>query len=455
MKVLLLNQSDSSGGAARAAYRLHQGLQRHGVTTQMLVQHKLKDDPTVIAPKGRWQESVAHLRFAIDALPLKAYPQRDRTPFSIQWLPSRLAAHVRAIAPDVVNLHWLSEAFVPVQALRSLNRPLVMTLHDMWAFTGGCHYTQGCDRFLSACGRCPQLKSDREADLSRWTWQRKAKYWKDLDLTIVALSHWMAAMARASPLLQPYPIRLIPNGLDLQVYRPVERQLARRLLNLPPDQKLVLFGALQATSDPRKGFHLLQAALHHLQEMGWRSHLSLGVMGALPPPHPVNLGFETHYLGTLTDDLMLVLAYAAADVFVLPSTQENLANTVMEALACGTPSVAFHIGGMPDLIDHQINGYLAAPFSTQDLAAGIAWVLEQGDRYQQLSHQARFKAEQAFSLEQQAQRYLALFQEVQSRSAGEHRHQHAVPGATPLGRPQIGCAGHGQHDSNTPKPRDG
>jgi glycosyltransferase involved in cell wall biosynthesis len=412
MKVAILSTSDINGGAARAAYRLHQGLQSTGVDSQMLVQDKSSNDRAVTAPSTRLGQSIAKTRIAFDALPLKFYRQRDDTTFSLQWLPDGTVSKIVQLKPDIINIHWTGEAFLQVETIAKFNRPLVWSLHDMWAFTGGCHYNQDCDRYTASCGACPQLHSSKDWDLSRWVWQRKAKAWKGRNLTIVALSSWLGKCASSSSLFNELRVEVIPNGLDTTKYRPINRQVARELLNLPQDKHLVLFGSLKATSDKRKGFHLLHPALQDLSKSGWQDRLELVIFGASEPENPPDFGFKAHYLGTLSDDLSLALVYSAADVFVLPSTQENLANTVMEAIACGTPCVTFNIGGMPDMIEHQKNGYLAQPYKIEDLAQGIAWVLESQERHQKLSHRAREKAEQEFTWEIQSRRYESLFSEI-------------------------------------------
>jgi glycosyltransferase involved in cell wall biosynthesis len=414
MKALILNTSDINGGAARAAYRLHQGLQKQHITSQMLVQSPSSGDPSVRGMQQRDDVSnaIGVTRLALDHLPLKRYPQRQRGGFSPQWLPDRVKSRVDQFNPDIVNLHWVAEGFLQIETLPSFKQPLVWTLHDMWAFTGGCHYPQGCDRYTQSCGTCPSLNSTRASDLSRSIWQRKAQTWKSLNLTIVALNHWMADCARSSSLFKNQRIERIPNGIDAETYRPIDRTTARTLLKLPQDKTLVLFGATHATSDPRKGFQFLQAALQNLSQTNASSALELVVFGTSQPAQSQEFGFKTHYLGTLKDDLTLALLYSAADVFILPSTEENLANTVMEALACGTPCVAFRLGGTPDMIEHQQNGYLANPLDVTDLAQGIFWILEQPERYQKLCDRARQKVEQEFTLDIQARRYHALFSDL-------------------------------------------
>ena len=421
MKILLLNTSDIKGGAARAAYRLHQGLQSINAHSQMLVQTKQSDDRTVIGSPATSGigKVIAGSRLTLGQLPLKFYPNRDRTPYYLQWLPDNIASKVAQLEPDVINLHWIYGSYLQIETFPKLNKPLVWTLHDMWAFTGGCSYSGDCDRYTKSCGACPQLGSSKNWDLSRWVWQRKAKAWRNLNLTIVTPSLWLRQCAISSSLFKDLRVELIPNGLDTEKYRPINRKVARELLRLPQDKQLVLFGSLKATSDKRKGFHLLQPALQELSQSGWQDRLEVVIFGASRPDNPPEFGFQAHYLGTFSDDLSLALVYSAADVFVLPSIQDNLPNTVMEAIACRTPCVAFDIGGMPDMIEHQKNGYLAQPYKIEDLAQGIAWVLENRERHQKLSHCAREKAEQEFTLEIQARRYLSLFTEVVSGSERE------------------------------------
>lgn len=417
MKVSILSAYDRANGSARAAYRLHQGLQQVGLDSHMLVQGKQTSDKTIYAPKSKLAEGIAKARVTFDGLPLKLYRQRQSTLMSLQWLPDRCNAQLKQLNPDIINLHWANDAHLQIETLAKVKVPIVWSLHDMWAFTGGCHYTQGCDRYLQSCGTCPQLSSHTNLDLSRWVWQRKQKAWKNSNLTIVALSSWLADCARQSSLFKNTRVEVIHNGIDTDTYKPIDKQVARQLLGLPQDKHLVLFGALKATSDKRKGFHLLQPALSTLSQNGWYDKLEVVVLGASKPENAPEYGFKTHYLGTFSDDLTLAMVYSAADLFVAPSIQENLANTVMEALACGTPCAAFKIGGMPDMIEHQQNGYLAQPFQIDDLAQGIAWILDHAERHCTLANQARETVMQHFTLEIQAQQYRKLFENLLNTKA--------------------------------------
>jgi len=409
---LLISASDISGGAARAAYRLHRGLQNVSVDSQMLVQNKQSDDYKVISPASKLGKGIGKLKPTLDILPLQVYPQRDRSTYSVQWLPDQLAAQVAQINPDVINLHWINGGYLKIETIAKFRKPIVWTLHDMWAFTGGCHYNGDCMNYTNSCGTCPQLHSNKEKDLSRWIWQRKAKAWQNLNITIVTPSHWLAKCAASSSLLKDTRIEVIPNGINTEQYKPIKKSVARSILGLPEDKQLILFGAMSATSDPRKGFHLLQSALQNLSQSGWGERVELVVFGASEPNKPPELGFKSYYLGRLNDDISLSLVYAAADVFIAPSLQDNLPNTVMESLACGTPCVAFDIGGMCDMIGHQQNGYLAKPFDIEDLARGIAWVLEDEERLMKLGVNGREKVEQNFTLEIQANKYISVYKDI-------------------------------------------
>jgi glycosyltransferase involved in cell wall biosynthesis len=412
MKILHLSTHDISGGAARAAYRLHKGLQYIGLDSQMLVQEKLSNDKTVIAPKIRLFQGIAKTKLTFETLPLKLYRQTNNTSFFTQWLPDRVVPQVAHINPDIINLHWISAAFMQIETLPKLKQPLVWTLHDSWGFTGGCHVIGECDRYTVSCGACPQLNSGNDWDLSRWVWKRKAKAWKDLNLTLVSPSSWLANCASSSSLFQNLRIEVIPHGLDTETFRPINQVLAREILNLPQDKKLILFGALQATSDKNKGFHLLQASLQELSKSGWNDSWNVVIFGASQPENPPDLGFKTHYLGHLHDNMSLASVYSAADVMLVPSLQESFGQTASESLACGTPVVAFNSTGLKDIVDHQHNGYLAKPYEVEDFAKGITWVLENAERHQKLSFYAREKAEREFTVQLQARRYSALFQEI-------------------------------------------
>lgn len=388
----------------------------------MLVQVKWGDDPNVVGPHGKLLRLVNTFRKGLDVLPALLYGKPTST-FYPGWLPSGIPSRVMAISPDLVHLHWVAGATLTPGGVARLRRPLVWTLHDMWPFTGGCHYDDGCGRHTARCGQCPLLGSTRLHDLSLWNWRRKRRHWHALSLMVISPSRWLAVLASRSTLLGEHPVRVIPNCIDTARYRPLPRAQARDSLGLPQRCPLILFGAMNATADPRKGYRFLQPALARLASQ-WRGPgegpMAL-VFGGERPATPPDFGMRVRYLGALSDDASLAAAYSAADVFVAPSTQENLSNMVMEALACGTPSVAFEIGGMPDLIEHRVNGYLASSFDPEDLSMGIQWVIEDARRWKVLSHAARTKVESTFALAPVAQAHVEVYREaieLHSRRAG-------------------------------------
>lgn len=409
MKVLHLNAADIEGGAARAATRLVRGLAELGVDAGLRVQRRNGLSPLVAGPSSPLAKALGRARPTVEQLLSGISPSRLNGPFSAACLPERLTAQIAQAAPHIVHLHWVAR-MMRLESLRHFRVPLVWTMHDSWAFTGGCYLPGACTRYRERCGSCPVLASDREQDLSRRIWLRKKKAWADLNLTVVAPSRWMAERVRSSSLFHDLRIEVIPNGLETDLFRPADKHGAREALSLPPGKKLILFGAKGATSDRNKGFHLLAEALRELTATGrLRDTAELAVFGLGEADRLPELAFPAHRLGWQGDDTTLALLYAAADVFVLPSLQENLPYTVMEAMACGTPCVAFNQGGVPDLVDHRENGYLAEPYRTADLARGIAWILEGDDNHDRLAAGAREKVTGEFSLKRVAQRHLALY----------------------------------------------
>lgn len=415
LRVLIINTHEKEGGAARSAYRLHKGLLSLGGESRMLVQSKKSDDPTIIGPKTKLGKGFAIFRPHLDALPLIRYRDRKGLIFSPQWVPSFHRGIISQIKPDVINLHWVCDGFLNINSIAGFQQPVIWTLHDLWPFTGGCHYPAECRRYIEACGCCPHLQSSNEKDLSHRVWKKKKNAYRKINFIVVTPSRWLAGCAKASSLFGAYRTEVIPNGLDLDRFRPADKLQARDLLNLPSDKHLILFGAIKATEDPRKGFQYLLPALEKLKYAGWMNRIEIVVFGSSKGASEDVLPFKTHYLGALNDDISLCLAYASADVFIAPSTQENLSNTVLESLACGSPCIAFNIGGMPDMIEHRKNGYLANPFDIEDLAHGISWTIEKPERNLALGRLAREKAEQEFSSNLQARRYITLFEELLSR----------------------------------------
>jgi len=404
VKTIALSTTDMVGGAARAASRLHEGLIAQGVNTEMWVQRRTGTSPLVHSGP-----LIGQAYQYLDALPKMFYRGRQRGPWSAGLLPNPFFPIRKLRTADLVHCHWVSEGFLPLAALSRINRPIVWTLHDMAAFTGGCHYAGECQAFTNRCGRCPLLGSSREVDLSRLGIWMKERYWSKADITIVCPSRWLADQAGRSPLLKNRPITVIPNGLDLGIYKPLDKAGARTILGLPQDKILLLMVAMNATNDRRKGFPHLEKALGLLGKRAPQNALEVLVLGDSDVSMKPIGNIQIRCLGQFTDDARMALAYSSADIFVAPSEQDNLPNTVMESMACGTPSIAFDVGGMPDLIDNRVNGLLIRPFSAESLATELLELCNDKERRSLMGVAARAKTEKMYTIENISKRYLTLY----------------------------------------------
>jgi glycosyltransferase involved in cell wall biosynthesis len=371
MKVVHLSYSDSIGGAARAALRIHHAARGAGIDSSLMVNRAALADPTVIGP------ATAPGRLLAKSRRILADPWRrllkGGSPglHSPACIPSRWANRLNASAAEVVHLHWINCEMMSIADIGRLTKPVVWTLHDMWAFCGAEHYTDGF-RWREGYAAANRPAHESGFDLDRWTWQRKQRHWQR-PFQIVTPSRWLAGCVAQSALFANWPVAVIPNPIDTEVWRPVDKLLARQMLNLPPASPILVFGALGGDEDPRKGFDLLRDALQHLR--GRIDGLELVVFGQLAPTQQTSLGFPVRHTGYLHDDEKLRLLYSAADAVAVPSRLEAFGQTASEAHACGTPVVAFNTGGLADIVAHRQTGYLAKPFDVQDLAAGIEWVL--------------------------------------------------------------------------------
>lgn len=408
MKVAQVSYSDNNGGAQRAAYRIHHALRLLGIDSRMHVSSASTDDWTVQKPEVWAPNAINSLRNFLGFSSTRVLHTKHPVLLSPAILPSRWPQWLNQSDVDVIHLHWVGFEMMSIADIGRLREPVVWTLHDMWGFCGAEYLT---DEFRWRDG---YLRHNRPAyesgfDLNRWTWQRKLKHWHR-PMHIVTPSRWLAECARQSVIMREWPVSVVHNPIDTEAWRPIDKVLARRLLRLPGEGPLLLFGALSGTSDQNKGFDLLKLALNYLR--GEVAGLELVILGQSPPKEPLDLGFPVHFAGHLNDDMSLCLYYSAADAVVVPSRKENLPNCGVEAQACGTPVVAFNVCGLPDVVEHEKTGYLAQPFDAADLARGIRWVLDGDERRAMLSAQSRQAAVARFSYPVVAEQYLQVYKAI-------------------------------------------
>jgi len=414
MKVIHLSHADGGAGAGRAAYRIHTALRGLGVDSHMLVSQKRTADPTVQAIFGSSLEGWGvHVAEYLEARAGRAL-SRDASTF---LSPARYGyfqpAHASVVRnADVVTAYWINGAFIRPESLAAINKPLVWRLSDAWPFTGGCHYPGTCDHFERQCGDCPQMRKPGPKDASYHLWLRKQHAWRALDLTVVAPSNWMAGLARSSALFADRLIEVVPTGVDLERYRPCDRSAARASWGLSQDRLLILFGAMSPTDDVRKGYRELRRALEVVAQSSLASHIQVVMFGS-DAPQPADLfPVPILSLGHLEGDEALAATYNCADLVVVPSLEDNLPNVALEAIACGVPVVAFDVCGMSDIVTDGWNGRLIPQVDSESMGRVLVEMLSDVKKLLAMRLNARQRAQQRFSLKDQAKTYLALYEQI-------------------------------------------
>jgi glycosyltransferase involved in cell wall biosynthesis len=407
LKVLTVNSTDITGGAAIAAYRLHTALLVQGIDSQMLVQNKSSDDYTVIGPVSKLQRGIGLMRPTIEQYPLKIYKNRSRTLYSISWLPfSGIVDKINEVNPDIVHLHWICGGMMRIEELVKIKAPIVWSLHDMWPFTGGCHYDEFCSLFQKDCDDCKVLGNSNCYFSKSGLKRKKITYEKIRNLNLLPTSKWISMMVNNS-FAKKYVKNILPNPLDVSLFKKHPKHMAKKYFNIPKDKKVILFGASNPFSDIRKGFNELSEALSLLKI----SNVLLLIVGAHKQKILPIKEFEVQHIPFIKDEISLPLIYNAADVTVVPSIQETFGLMSLESLACGTPVVGFDNTGAVDIIDHKISGYIAKLGDSKDLCQGIEWVLT-NNNYKELSKKAREKVVKQFDSVVVAKRYIELYREI-------------------------------------------
>ena len=421
MRVLIVNTSERTGGAAVAASRLMEALNNNGVKAKMLVRDKETDRLTVAAVPGQkamqgrflWERLVVWLRL---------HMRREHL-FEVDI--ANCGADITQLREfqeaDVIHLHWVNQGMLSLKGIRKIldsGKPVVWTMHDIWPATAVCHVTLDCRHFEQQCGHCRLLPGGGGAgDLSAQVWLKKQRMLAGRQITFVACSQWLAGEAKKSGLLQGQRVESIPNPIDTHIYMSKDQQQARQRVGLPAEGRIILF-ASQRVTNPGKGMQYLLEACRLLAEQHpeQKEQITVAILGGHAEDIVGQLPFRTCPLGYVNDEQRIVDVYNAADVFVLPSLSENLPNTIMEAMACGVPSVGFRVGGIPEEIDHQQNGYVADYRSSEDLARGIWWTLFEADR-DAVRKACLQKVAHNYSQQSVANRYLEVYESL-------HHHHH-------------------------------
>jgi glycosyltransferase involved in cell wall biosynthesis len=417
MRIVHINTFESRGGAARAANRLHRGLRAQGLDSSMFVAQRDTGDQDVVMFQSPNDLTVrlrraARRRYLQWDLARIASAQRsgaeiftdDRTPHGAEPLRQLPQG-------DIFHLHWVAgfvdyKLFLP-GAARSA--PLVWTLHDMNPFTGGCHYDASCGRYAFRCGVCPQLESEEETDLSNEIWRRKRDAYSSISpgrLHVITPSQWLASEAKRSALFNGFPVSVIPYGLDVTTFSPRNRTFAREFFGIPND-RLVILCIADRLDNRRKGLGPLREALAGLKDHPDFLLATIGQGDALQ-----DSGMPHASLGYMNDDRLVSLAYSTADVFVCPSSQDNLPNTILESMACAVPVVSFSVGGVPEMVREGITGNLVPAGDIQGLREAIVGILRDRARRVAMAANCRQVAVGEYSLEIQAKRYISLYETI-------------------------------------------
>ena len=416
MRVLIVNTAERTGGAAIAANRLLHALNHNGVEARMLVRDRKTDSPQVtsIPPSWRlrakflWERGIIWLANGLS----------KRNLFQVDIANAgtditRMEAFKQA---DVIHLHWVNQGFLSLgdmERIMASGKPVVMTMHDQWYFTGICHYSGDCDKYQTQCCHCPMLtRGGIGTDLARRVYDRKRTIYSLKPMAFVGCSRWMADLARKSPLTQSHLVTNIPNAIDTDVFTPMDQAAAREHHALPADKRLLLFGA-QRITDERKGFRYLKEACEHLVQNYPEQARQMGVvvLGGDADTVKSALPLPVHTVGYLSNEAEIAQLYNAVDLFVTPSLQDNLPNIIVEAMSCGTPCVGFNVGGIPEMISHEQDGYVARYRDSQDFAHGIIWCLD-GNRLTTLRQKARADALNTYSESAVASRYQEIYRSL-------------------------------------------
>ena len=415
MRVLIINTSERIGGAAIAANRLMEALKKNGIKARMLVRDKQTDQMTVERISQSWMLPIKFLWERVCIWLSNGLSKRNIFQVDIANTGTDVTKMFEFEQADVIHLHWVNQGFLSTDDIaRIINsgKPVVITMHDMWYFTGICHYSAGCQRYTTGCHHCPLLTHGGIGrDLAQQVYNKKQRIYGTTHLAFIGCSNWITQLARASRLTQGHYVANIPNAINTATFHPIDKTTARQRRQLPTDgRRLILFGS-QRITDPRKGFTYLAQACQTIKARNPKLAAGIGVvvLGSESEKVRDRLPFTVYTMKYMSGEQDIMELYNAVDLFVTPSLQDNLPNTIVEAMACGTPCVGFNVGGIPEMIDHKENGYVAQYMNADDLARGIEWCLDT-EHYDNLCTSAHNKALATYSEDRVARRYTEVYE---------------------------------------------
>ena len=421
LKVVHINTYDGNGGAGRGCLRLNRALLANNIDSKIVVHYKFGQNPQI----GTFNRNIIQKAYTAgiiiaERVLARRYLKPVKTPFSFTWFGRSVIHHPDVKNADVIHLHWVNHSFLNpthLAEIAKLGKPVVWTFHDSNAFTGGCHVRYTCNHFENECGNCPVLKDEGPNDISHHIWLQKFKAYQQLKFTAIAPSTWMLNSIGLAKLMNGVPAVNIPNTLETAIFRPIDKKEAKAKLNLPADKFIFLSGFMPSRKDLHKGTSYLLGSMALLkQRLGLETdNIELVVFGNRNTEDVPEFPFKTSFLGTINDDEKLATCYAAADAFLTTSVEDNLPYTVMESLACGTPVIAFTTGGIPNMVQHEYNGYLAEYRSSESFTDGMEWIIRHPAR-ETLNRQARQTVMDKFSEDVIAVKHIALYNQVLSNT---------------------------------------
>ncbi|MEG2178453.1 MAG: glycosyltransferase [Bacteroidales bacterium] len=420
MKVVIVNMNDGGGGAAIAAMRLMHALRKQNIEAKVLVLDKSTQDPYVISMgNNKWTQWKAYIYFLLEHLLVflnNGFSKSDLFRVSLSYFGFDISKHPCIVEADIIHLHWVNKSFLSysaIQKLVNLGKPVVWTMHDMWVATAMCHHARDCEKFKTTCDHCFYLHAKDWMSLTSRTYQSKKNIFAAHIPQLVCCSEWLQKRIAGSSILDTHSALVIPNPINIEIYAKKDKRISQAAFKLDPTQFHILFCAAKVTDD-RKGLNYLIEALQILKQKypHYFANMQVVVVGTANNELQALFPCQIRTPGFISDEQMMVTLYNAVDVFVTPSLDENLPNTIMEAMACGTPCIGFATGGIPEMITHKETGYIAKYQSAEDLANGIVWIFEHAEKCN-LSQKSICKVQDLYAEQIVANQYVALYEQMQ------------------------------------------